>query len=201
MRETLADLLLAYGYPLIFLAPCLEYAGLPIPGDATLFWASFLARLGHFDLAWVIGMATAGAIVGDNIGYWIGKRGGRPLLERWSARCPWLGRSLQWSEAYFQRHGGKTIVIARFIPALRVCGAFTSGVSLMPWRRFLLFNVLGATAWGLVTGGLGYALGLHAQWLYGATESAWVVVAALAVLTAFFVYAQYRLFRRVDREA
>jgi len=67
----------------------------------------------------------------------------------------WLGRLLQWSEAHFRRHGGKTVVIARFIPALRVCGAFTSGVSLMPWRRFLLFNVLRAVAWGLVTGGLG----------------------------------------------
>jgi undecaprenyl-diphosphatase len=201
MKETLADLLLASGYPLIFLAPCLEYAGLPIPGDATLFWASVLARLGHFDLAWVIGMATAGAIVGDNIGYWIGKRGGRPLLERWAARLPSLGRSLQWSEAYFRRHGGKTVVIARFIPALRVCGALTSGVSLMPWRRFLLFNVLGAVLWGLVTGGLGYTLGLHAQWLYDATESAWIVAALGAPVMALFVYAQYRLFRRGDPHA
>jgi len=200
MEETIGEFLLSYGYPLIFLAPLLEYAGLPLPGDATLFWASFFARLGHFKLEWVIGLAMAGAILGDNAGYWIGRIGGRPLLDRWAGRFSWLGRSLSFSESYFLRHGGKTVVIGRFIPALRVCGALVSGVSLMPWRRFLLFNVLGAVLWAGSTGALGYTLGIHAEWLSQFTDRLWLLGTAAAAATIVFTYWQYRLFRRFGEE-
>jgi membrane protein DedA with SNARE-associated domain len=199
MEESLTQYLLAYGYLTVFLAPLCEYAGLPLPGDATLFWASVLARFGYFKLEWVIGLALAGAVLGDNAGYWIGRKGGRPLLSRWGKALPWLGRSLALSEAYFHQHGGKTVVMARFIPLLRVCGALVSGVSLMPWKRFLLFNVLGGILWAIATGSLGYLFGVHIEWLGTFVANAWILSALVGAITALLLYAQYRLFRRSRR--
>lgn len=196
--DWLPALLIDYGYPLVFLGPLLENAGLPVPGDAALFWTSFFASQGHFRIEWVIGLAVLGAILGDNAGYWIARRGGRPLLERWALRRSWIGRSLERSESFFHRHGGKTVFFARFVPALRICGALVAGASLMPWRRFLLWNCLGAVAWAGATGLLGYALGLQFDWVRRVTDNLWIAGVVAGGFVVLLFYVQYRAGKRLS---
>jgi membrane protein DedA with SNARE-associated domain len=195
--ETLRTLLLEFGYGLVFLGPLLENAGLPVPGDSALFWASFLAAEDHFRLEWLILLATTGAILGDNAGYWAGRQGGRPLLERWRQRWPWMSGALDRTQAFFARHGGKTVFLARFIPGLRVCGALVAGAALMPWRRFFWFNCAGAVAWATVTALLGYALGRQFMWVRGLTDRMWVAALVAAALLALLLHVQYRAARRL----
>jgi membrane protein DedA with SNARE-associated domain len=195
--ETVRALLLDMGYLAVFLGPLLENAGLPVPGDSALFWTAFLAASGHFRLELLIALAIAGAIGGDNAGYVAGRRGGRPLIERWRGRLPWMGTALGRTETFFATHGGKTIFFARFIPGLRVWAALVAGASLMPWRRFLWFNCLGAVAWAGVTAGLGYGLGHRVAWVQQVTENVWLAGAAGLAVLAAIIYAQHRLARRL----
>ena len=148
-----------YGLALLFLLIAMESAGAPLPGETALVAAGVLAARGDFDIAAVIAVAAAAAIVGDNAGYWIGRTGGRKLLTRWA----WLERHasavLPWSERFFRRHGAKTIFIGRWVAVLRVTAAWLAGVSKMPWWRFLLWNAAGGICWAVVVGLVAYYAG------------------------------------------
>ena len=194
--ETIKTLLLDLGYVAVFLGPLLENAGLPVPGDSAVFWAAFMAATGHFRLELIIPLAVAGAIGGDNAGYLAGRRGGRPLIDRWRGRFPRMGLALDRSQIFFARHGGSAIFFARFIPGLRVWAGMVAGAALMPWRRFLWFNCLGAVAWAIVTAGLGYGLGHQVGWVREATDSVWLGGGVGLALLAALLYGQYRLARR-----
>jgi membrane-associated protein len=170
-----------YGLALLFLLVAMESAGIPLPGETALIAASVLAARGHFDIVAVIVVAAAAAIVGDNIGYWIGRLGGRKLLTRW----PWLDRHasrvLPWSERFFARHGAKTIFLGRFIAVLRVTAAWLAGVSKMTWWRFFFWNAVGGVCWAVLVALVAYYAGqaaadaINRYGLYGA-----VVVVAIA---------------------
>jgi membrane protein DedA with SNARE-associated domain len=140
---------------LLFVIIGLESSGLPVPGETALITASVLAVGGRFSIEAVIAVAAAGAIVGDNVGYWIGRTGGRRVFER----IPWLSKLLAPSERFFDRHGGKAVFLARFVAGLRVTGAWLAGISKMEWRRFLLWNALGGIAWAVGVGLLAYFFG------------------------------------------
>jgi membrane protein DedA with SNARE-associated domain len=130
-----------------------------VPGETILLAGAALARFGHLSLLRVISIAIAGAVLGDNVGFLIGRRGGRRLLER---HGPLLGLTkprLDQFDVFFTRHGAKTVFIARFVTGLRVVGAVLAGASTLPWGRFLLFNAAGALAWATTFGAVGYALG------------------------------------------
>lgn len=182
----MAAFLASYGLPLLFLVVALEAAGLPLPGETTLIAAAALAAHGDVNLFAVIGVGAAAAIVGDNAGYWLGRKGGRAAIERW----PWLqrvtDRLLPRSERFFARHGAKAIVLARFLPVLRVTGAWMAGLSWMPWWRFLFWNAVGSTIWAAAVAGLTFyggraAIDAVAQYgLYGAVAVAFVVGLAVA---------------------
>jgi membrane protein DedA with SNARE-associated domain len=134
--------------------------GLPLPGETVLLAAAAYAGAGGaLNIAGVVGSASAGAILGDTIGYWLGRLGGFPLLERYG-RYIWLSRpKLARAQAYFERHGGKTVFLGRFVTFLRIFAALLAGVGKMPYGRFLVYNVLGGVCWAVVMGGLGYTLG------------------------------------------
>ena len=104
-------------------------------------------------------VAVVGAILGDNLGYWIGRRFGRGFLERHGRKLFVTPERLEATERFYRRHGGKTVFLARFIPVVRSLGFIVAGVSKMPWRRFLIYDVAGATIWGIGHTLIGYALG------------------------------------------
>lgn len=141
-------LLSHYGYGLIFVGVLLENTGLPLPGETITLTGGFLAGNQELDYWRVLASAILGAILGDNLGYWLGIWGGWPLLMR-------VGRLFQISEAQleqardrFRRNAGKAVLLGRFLTLLRILAGPLAGISGMPYFHFLLFNILGAAAWG-----------------------------------------------------
>jgi membrane protein DedA with SNARE-associated domain len=148
-----------YGLVLLFLLIAIESAGIPLPGETALVTAGVLAARGDFSIVAVIAVAASAAIVGDNIGYWAGRLGGRKLLQRWGWLERHASRVLPWSERFFKRHGAKTIFVGRFFAVLRVTAAWLAGVSKMHWWRFFFWNAAGGTCWAVLVGLVAYYLG------------------------------------------
>jgi membrane-associated protein len=170
--EYLHSYLLTYGYPVLFAGVMLENAGIPVPGETAVLLAGFLASAAGnriFDIRWVIGLTVLAATLGDNIGFWLGRRWARPRLQRGKGFLFLTPRALQVAEGYFHTYGGWTIFFARFITGIRVVGALAAGTAGMPWPRFLVANTLGALTWATVIGFLGYFFGenwhLLEKWL------------------------------------
>jgi membrane protein DedA with SNARE-associated domain len=147
------------GLPLLFVLIALESAGIPLPGETALFAAAIWASKGHFQIEWVIVVAAAAAILGDNGGYWAARLGAMKLIRRSDRLARFADRVLPPSERFFERHGGKTVFFARFIAILRFTAAWLAGLSKMSWWRFLLWNAAGGICWALGFGLLAYYLG------------------------------------------
>jgi membrane protein DedA with SNARE-associated domain len=173
-----------YGLFALFVIVMLESGGLPLPGETALVAAGVFASSGKLDIIAVIAVAAAAAIIGDNGGYWIGRTGGRKLLERSRLLTRWSARALPWAEGFFHRHGPKTIFIGRFFSILRVTAAWMAGVSRMPWWKFLVWNAAGGICWAVLVGLVAYYAGQAAADAirrYGLIGGvALVVLAALA---------------------
>jgi len=184
----LDQLIVHHGPALLFLIIALESAGLPIPGETTLIAAGVLASQGKMNIAVVIFAAAAGAIIGDNVGYWIGRTGGRRLLDRWGFVRRFTERVLPPAERFFERHGPKTVFLARFIAGLRVTAAWMAGISRMDWWKFLVWNAAGGIVWATTVGLIAYFFGravanaISEYGLWGA-----LVVVGVAVI-GFLVY-------------
>jgi membrane protein DedA with SNARE-associated domain/membrane-associated phospholipid phosphatase len=159
MPPWLAQLLDHYGYAMVALGVFLENSGLPIPGETVLLAAAFLAQRGMLQLPLVMAIATAAAILGDNLGYFIGYRGGRALVERHGPKVGLTAARLAALDGFFARHGAKTVFFARFVTGLRVFCALFAGITRLPWQRFLFFNATGAVVWAVACGTLGYLFG------------------------------------------
>jgi membrane protein DedA with SNARE-associated domain len=142
--QTLLDLFAEYGYWVVFFGVMLENAGLPVPGETILLAAGFASALGVFHLPLVMLIAAAGAVIGDNVGYWVGHHYGRAVFEKFGRFVFLTPARLARMDAFFAKHGSKTIFVARFITGLRVFAALFAGATRMPWRTFFLYNVSGA---------------------------------------------------------
>jgi membrane protein DedA with SNARE-associated domain len=154
----IVELFARYGYWAVFVGVFLENAGLPVPGETALLAGAALSRSGTLFLPLVIATAIGGAILGDNVGFWIGRRGGRALVERFGAKAGVTPARLAQFDRFFDRHGAKTVFIARFVTGLRVVGAVLAGASDLSWGRFLVYNSTGAIAWATTFGLVGYML-------------------------------------------
>ena len=177
-----------YGLLALFLIVMLESGGVPLPGETALIAAGVFASRGRLDITAVIAVAALAAIVGDNLGYWIGRTGGRRLLERWGFVSRFFERALPWSEGFFRRHGPKTIFLARFFSVLRVTAAWMAGVAHMPWGTFFFWNAAGGICWALLVGLVSYYPGQAAADAishYGLIGGAAIVALALAGLVGF----------------
>jgi membrane protein DedA with SNARE-associated domain len=183
-------LLLDYGLVLLFLLVAVESAGIPLPGESALITAAVLAHH-HYKIEWVIVIAAAGAIVGDNLGYWLlGRIGGRALFRRnrWLRR--WSDAVLPRAERIMARHGGKTVFFGRFVAILRFTAAWVAGLGRMPWWRFLFWNAAGGVVWAAVVGLVAFYGGQAAADAiarYGVYAAVAVVVIAAIVLLAVHV--------------
>lgn len=157
----MTHLLISYGLVMLFVLVAVESAGVPLPGETALIAAAILAtpQQHHYSIVTVIVVAACAAIVGDNVGYWIGRTGGRALLERWGPIRRYAHRVLPPGERFFKKHGGKTVFIGRFVAVLRVTAAWLAGITHMSWWRFFLWNAAGGIAWATGVGLLAYYFG------------------------------------------
>ena len=191
MPAWLVDLFARYGYAVVFVGVFLENAGLPVPGETALLAGAALSRSGALFLPWVIATAVVGAIFGDNIGFLIGRRGGRALLERFGSKIGLTPGRLVEFDRFFDKHGAKTVFIARFVTGLRVFGAVLAGASDLPWGRFLLYNATGAVAWATTFGAVGYFLAYSWE-----TLEEWIGRSGLVLLAAVAIIAVVAVLRR-----
>ena len=183
------------GYPLVILLVAAESAGVPLPGETALITAAVLASRSKLQIEWVIVLAATGAIVGDNIGYLIGRKGGRWLLERPGRFARQRHEVLELGEPFFARHGPKAVFFGRWILGLRTWASWLAGATRMHWARFVLFNALGGIGWATTIGLLAYFLGGQANSLI----SAFAVFGLVAVLFALIGLLAMRRVRRQSR--
>ena len=191
----MTNLVQDYGLWLLFAVVALESAGVPLPGETALVAAGVLAAKGHLYIVEVIAVAAFAAILGDNIGYWIGRTGGRQLLERWDPVRRVAERVLPPAERFFERHGPKTVFLARFLTGLRVTGAWMAGISRMKWWKFLLWNAAGGIVWATGVGLIAYYFGRAAADAithYGLIGAVVLVGLALAALIGFHFWKKRR---------
>jgi len=154
----LIDLFARYGYAVVFVGVLLESAGVPVPGETALLGGAAMAQFGRLSLVGVVVTAVAAAIIGDNTGFFVGRRGGRALVVRHGSKIGITALRLRQFDGFYERYGPQTVFIARFVTGLRVVGAILAGGSGLRWRTFLLFEALGAVVWSTAVAAAGYSL-------------------------------------------
>jgi len=186
--DYVTHLIVTYGFVGVGLIIALESMGLPLPGESALVAAALYASKHGHNIAPVVIAAAAGAIIGDNIGYWIGREGIRRLIFRYESLRRRADRVLPPAERFFERHGGKAVFLARFFGGLRVTGAWIAGITRMSWWRFLFWNAAGGIVWAVGVGLLAYYAGKAAAdafaryGVYAAIVGGFLVVVVIAVL-------------------
>jgi membrane protein DedA with SNARE-associated domain len=144
----------------------MESAGVPLPGETALIAAALLAHAGRMDIVTLVALAAAAAIVGDNVGFAIGRKGGRRLLMRPGPFHAQRLRVIELGEPFFARHGPKAVFLGRWVSGLRIASAWLAGINNMSWRVFLPWNALGGILWACSVGFGVYALGHFAEDLF-----------------------------------
>ncbi len=181
--DLLRGALVHYGYWAVAAALLLENAGVPMPGETVLLLASFLAYSERdLQLGWIILVGTLAATLGDNLGYAIGNYGGRRLLGQYRSVFRISDAALGRGERLFQRYGAVTILFARFVFGMRVVAGPLAGVLRMPWKRFTVFNLLGAALWVTAISLAGYFFGSRWNWLMHFIKRFDLALAAVFVL-------------------
>ena len=195
--DTLRGYITDYGYWAVGISLLLENAGIPLPGETILLLASFLAYSQHeLQLSYIILVAVCAATLGDNLGFAIGYRGGRPLLDRYRHVFRIRTSTIERGERLFDEYGAATIFFARFIFGLRVIAGPLAGVLRMPWKRFALFNFLGALLWVSVIATVGYKFGKHWDKLLEYIKELNVALAVIGALVILFLWLWHRKTRR-----
>jgi membrane protein DedA with SNARE-associated domain len=154
------ELLATYGYWAVLIVVMMESAGIPVPGETILVSAAIYAGTTHkMQIPWVIAAAACGAILGDNIGFWVGREFGRRVVDRFGSHVGLDERRLKLGQYLFDRHGGKIIFFGRFVAFLRAFAALLAGINRFPPVRFFAFNAAGGIVWATLFGLGGYILG------------------------------------------
>src|SRR5207248_2860448 len=184
----LTHLLTTYGYWAVLVFVAIESTGIPFPGETMLLIAAIYAGTTHrLSIPLVIGAAASGAIIGDNIGFWIGREGGYRLLRRYGRYIRLEERRLKLGQYLFLKHGGKVVFFGRFVAVLRALAAFLAGTNRMPWPRFLLFNALGGIVWATLYGIGGYVLGNNIHRFTGPIGTITIALAVILILVLLFL--------------
>jgi len=179
--------LATYGYFAILVIVGMESAGIPMPGETVLVAAAILAGEGKLQLWGVVGAAAAGAIIGDNCGYWVGREFGFRIAYRYGRYVNLDERRLKLGQYLFLKHGGKIVFFGRFVAVLRAFAAFLAGVNRFNWERFFFFNAAGGVVWATIFGAGGFWLGRA----FEAYTRPVGVAALAAAVVAFFLGARF----------
>ncbi len=182
-HETIAAFLQSYGYAAILIVVALESAGLPLPGETVLVSAAiFAGTTQRMEIALVVLAAAVGAILGDNIGFWVGREAGPPILERFGHLVGIDERRRRLGQYLFKLHGGKIVFFGRFVAFLRAFAALLAGANRLPPARFFAYNAAGGIVWATVFGIGGYALGAQFHRIAGPFGLLMLVVALVCVV-------------------
>ncbi|MEE1788720.1 DedA family protein [Streptomyces sp. SP17BM10] len=197
----LAPLLDHYGYLAVALLVLLDNCGIPVPGQTILVLACVYAGSGHLDFAAVLVIAFVAATLGNSLGYLIGSTGGRAFVHRWGRYVLLTPARMERADDFFARYGGTVVVVARFIDGLRQTNGIIAGTTEMPWRRFAVFNVIGAALWTAVWGTFGYLAGANIGEVYrtAVRYQLWFAI-GLGVVVAALLARQVVRYRRRRRE-
>jgi membrane protein DedA with SNARE-associated domain len=187
-----------WALPLLFALVAAESFGLPVPGETALIACGVGASQGDLSIVAVIVVAAAAAIIGDNLGYWAARHGGRKLLYRYRLTRRYAKRYLPAGERFFTKHGGKAVFLGRFVAVLRVTAAWCAGLARMHWWSFLGWNAAGGIVWATLIGLLAYFLGEAVARLIG--PFGLLAAGGVVVLAAVGFFIARRLERRVMDE-
>jgi membrane protein DedA with SNARE-associated domain len=199
--HTIESWLDSYGYLVVFLLVMLESIGVPVPGETALIvGALYAGSTGKLDIWWVIAAAIAGAIIGDNIGFSIGRYGGSKFLLRYGHRIRLDEGRLKIGIWLFRRHGGKVVFWGRFVAILRTWAAFLAGANRMPWPRFLAFNAAGGIVWATAFGVAYYVFGDVLKRLSTTIDVGLGVISA-ALIIAFVIWTRRKEVELRERAA
>jgi len=191
--RVLADHFREWGYWTVPAVLLLENAGVPLPGETVLLFASFLAYdEGELRLPYLILLGIAACTLGDNLGYLLGHRGGRRLLKRYQHIFRVRDRTIRRGERLFERHGHVAIFFARFIFGMRIIAGPLAGVLRMPWRQFVIFNFLGAAAWVTIISLVGYFFGSQWDTLVKVMGRVNLIIAIVVLAVLVFAWHRYR---------
>jgi len=195
--NSLAGPLGDYGVWAIALLVLLEDFGIPVPGETVLIAGAVYAGSGRLNIVEVGIVGFVAAVVGDNIGYAIGRFGGRRVVDRYGKYVFLTSERLDKAERFFDRQGGKIITIARFSEGLRQANGIIAGITAMPWRKFLLYNALGAFLWVGWWTTIAYVLGTHlVEIIDHAHRYKWWACAAIVVAIGLYAWFHIRHIRR-----
>jgi membrane protein DedA with SNARE-associated domain len=194
--NALAPTIDKYGYLGVAVLVMIEDFGIPVPGETVLIAASFFAGAnGHLNIFLIAVVAFIGAVIGDNIGFAIGNYGGHPLVERFGKYIFLTPKRVAKAEAFFNRHGGKVVAIARFVEGLRQANGLIAGLSDMRWLKFITFNAIGAALWVALWTTVGYFGGNHIS-----TFLRYQLYLTIAVVVAVVLFVSFKLFERNRRK-
>lgn len=191
------------GYPAVVLFIMIESSGIPFPGETMLLLASFYAAMDQqLQIPLVIACAAIGAIIGDNIGYQIGRTGGKAIVKKYGHYLGIKSEHLDRAEKFFVRHGDKTVFFGRFVAVLRAWAAFLAGVNQMDRRKFFMYNAAGGILWAAIYGSLGYFAGRIFHDNFGQVERiagmvTWILGGIIAAGAATAIIVFYRRRRRM----
>ena len=174
------------GLPIVFLLIAIETMGIPVPGETALITAGIVASRGHLPIEAVIAVAAAAAILGDNVGFALGRRLGRRVLTAPGPLLHHRRRVVAVGEPFFDRHGPKAVFLGRWVTGLRITAAWMAGVTRMSWPTFLFWNALGGIAWATSIGLLAYFVGHSAEKFIHLAGIGGAVVVVLAGVALWF---------------
>jgi membrane protein DedA with SNARE-associated domain len=195
--QILQNVLHTLGYPGVALFIMIESAGIPFPGETMLLLAAFYAAIDHqMSIVLIIVFAALGAIVGDNLGFYAGRTGGKAFAERYGRYLFLKPEHMKRAESFFAKHGDKTVFLGRFVAILRAWAAFLAGINQMNWKTFLVYNAAGGILWATIYGLLGYFAGRVFQNNFSKVEHiasivTWSLGGAIALGVIIFVIRHY----------
>lgn len=191
-----------HGYWTVFIILLLENAGIPVPGETVLLFASFLAFSEQaLNLPHLILISVLAATIGDNLGYYVGQKGGRRLLERYRSLFRISPETIGDGEKLFEKYGSQTVFFARFIFGMRIIAGPLAGVLRMPWRRFVIFNFLGAVTWVTAISLVGYFFGEHWEKLIHIVGRFNAVIGLIAAYAGYRMWRKFQHSRKLRKEA
>jgi membrane protein DedA with SNARE-associated domain len=194
------DTVRAFGYPGVFLLIMLESTLVPIPSEIVMPFAGYMASQGEFSLPVILIINSVAAVAGSGLCYWIGVVGGKPFLTRYGKYVLVRQHDIEKTEAFFARHGKKTILIARFLPGIRHVISVPAGVARMPLRGFFVQTFLGSTIWGGALILLGYYVGANWETFARPLKRVDLLIAAILVLALVALGIRFVVRRRRERK-
>jgi membrane protein DedA with SNARE-associated domain len=181
-----------YGYLVLFFGLLAENAAVPVPGETILIVSAFYSYFGHLNLGYVILIGICAAVLGDNISFYVGRRFGRPFVERYGGYIFISRKRLERIEGFFDYHGARAIFFQRWVTGFRIIGALMAGTTRMEWSRFLFYNFLGATVWVTVVGLLGYFFALNMRVLLRTLEHSGLALLGVVAILLIGAYLKKR---------